>query len=129
MKSAPFSFTIPMFIMMFSAVILGGLLGSALSSISIPSLLAGFLTAFLPIPVASFLRVVLGTAMARAAGVSGDAPFAFSWFTRYLIAAITGLIVAFFALSFVELNALSGAMIAVVTSSIVSIIMVVKVSM
>ena len=131
MKSAPFSFSIPMLIMLIAALFLGAVLGGLFGNSSIAPLVGGFLTCFLILPIMSFLRIAAGSAMAHAAGVRGEAPFAWPFYIRYLIGAGISGLVAFTGISILdqELNVFSGAIFATIAASIMSIIMVIKVSM
>lgn len=131
MKSAPFSFSIPMLIMMIVALFLGAILGGLFGNSAIAPFLGGALTCFLILPVMSFIRLIAGSAMAHAAGVRGDAPFAWPFYIRYLIGAGVSAAVAFVGISILghELNVFSGAIMACMAASIMSIIMVIKVSM
>ena len=131
MKSAPFSFSIPMLIMLIVALFLGAILGGLFGNSGIDPLLGGTLACFLILPVMSFIRLIAGSAMAHAAGVRGDAPFAWPFYIRYIIGAGVSAAVAFVGINILanELNVFSGAIMACIAASIMSIIMVIKVSM
>ncbi len=131
MKSAPFSYSIPMLVLMIVSLVLGAFLGALFGNSDISPILGAFLVGFLPTPVMSFLRLVMGGAMSHAAGVRGNAPFAWPFYIRYAICAVVAGVVAFVAISLLgqSLNFYSGMLIAAITSTIVALIMVIKVSM
>ena len=131
MKSAPFSFSVPMLIMLIAALFLGAILGGLFGNSEIAPFVGGTLTCFLVLPVMSFIRLVAGSAMAHAAGASGEAPFAWPFYVRYLIGVVVSAAVAFVGINVLanELNVFSGAIMACITASIMSLIMVIKVSM
>lgn len=130
MKTAPFSYTIPTMIMLFAATFLGAILGGILGNSGIHQALGAFLVGILPIPVISFIRTAASQAMANAAGHKGEAPQAFSLWGRYLIAVIVAGLIAFVAINVLgnALNLYSGAIIAVATSSVVSLIMALRIA-
>ncbi|MFN3211951.1 MAG: hypothetical protein ACE37M_02485 [Henriciella sp.] len=131
MKTAPFSYTIPTMIMLFTSILLGALLGGIFGNMSINQTLGAFLVGFLPLPVISFLRMAVGQLMANAVGHKGEAPQAFSFWGRYLIGAMVASIIAFVAIN-VSGNTLtiySGLLIAVLSASIVSVIMALRIAL
>lgn len=118
-------------VMIFVALFLGAIVGGLLGKSEINALIGGFLTCFLILPVMSFLRLATGSLMARAAGVRGEAPFAWPMHIRYLIGAVVSAGVALVTITFLgeDLNVMSGALMACVSASIMAIIMAVKVSL
>lgn len=130
MKSAPFTFSIIMFAILVSSLLVGAAIGAVLGGTVLHPVLGGTICGFLALPIASAIRLNLGRYMARAKDVDGAAPYAFSAISRYSIGLVTAVAVSFGILNLADtgLTAITGAIIALITSALVSLIMSAKVS-
>jgi hypothetical protein len=130
MKSAPFSYSITIFAVLASALIAGGIVGAILGGTDINPILGGTVCGFLSLPIGSVIRASLAAFMAKAKGLDGEVPYAFSPIVRYAIGLIIAAVTAFgiISLSGIGLMAITGSIIALITNAVVSVIMFLKVS-
>jgi len=131
MKNAPFSLSILLYLIYIGTILMGALLGGIFGQMGFNNIIAGALCGFIPLPFASVTRGIIGGYFANAAEAKGKMPYAFSTGVRYTIGAVAAFVTSFLVLKFsgYGVNVVTGMFIAIITSAIVSITMLMKTSM
>lgn len=131
MREAPFNITIVLLAVLGISLVAGGIWAAIFSAMGLAGFWGIFLSAFLPIPLASLVRQGIASAAASVEGVSGKPPFAFSLTVRLAIGAVVAAGIAYlFSLStFYSFGFLMGAVAALLTAVILIVIFYITVSM
>ena len=130
MKDAPFNITTVLLAVLGVSIIVGGIWAAIFSAMGITGFWGIFLSAFLPIPLASLVRQGTASAAASLEGAKGKSPFAFSLPVRLLIGSVVaGGIAYLFSLSeFYSFGFLMGAVAALLTSLILILVFYITVT-
>ena len=131
MKDAPFNITTVLFAVWGISTVAGGIWAALLGAIGFDGFWGIFLSAFLPIPLASLVRQGTARAAADHAGVKGKSPFAFSLPIRMAIGAVVAAGIAYlFSLSeFYSFGIMLGAVAALLTSLVLILVFYLTVSL
>ncbi|MEO9825142.1 MAG: hypothetical protein ABJF50_12070 [Paracoccaceae bacterium] len=128
MKNAPFNITLVLLAAYFAAMICGGVFALILKAMGFTGFWGIFLAAFLTVPIGSVVRQSVARSAAEQAGAKGETPFAFSLVARLAIGAIVAAGIAYmFSLStFYSFGFLVGAVAALMTALVISLIFYLK---
>ena len=130
MKEAPFNLTTVLLATLFAVTVAGGILGAVFAGLGLTGFWGIFLSAFLTVPLASLVRQAAARTAADHAGVKGQSPMAFALPVRLMIGAVVAAGVAYlFSLSeFYSLGFLMGAVAALITGVILTVVFFLKVA-
>lgn len=131
MKDAPFNISLVLMAVLLIVTIAGGIFAVILGALGVTGFFGIFLSAFLTVPLGSIIRQSIAQGAAHNAGVSGNSPMAFSFPVRLLIGAVIAAVISYlFSLStFYSFGFLMGAVAALLTSVILTLVFFVKVNM
>ncbi|UZD90312.1 hypothetical protein [Cognatishimia activa] len=124
MKEAPFNISMVLLGTYLAVTLLGGVVGAIVAAIGMSTLWGGFLAGVLPVPFGGVVRQGIASMFAQEAGVTGDAPLAFSLGVRVLIGAVFafGIAYLFSSTEFYSIGFGLGAVCALLTGLLTSLI-------
>ncbi|MBX2804809.1 MAG: hypothetical protein KTR19_02460 [Hyphomicrobiales bacterium] len=128
MKTAPFSVA-PVYLgIMGTCLILGAIIGAVLVSLSFNGWIVGTLCGFLPMFVASPLRIIIAKSLARTKDLDIEPPMVVNFPVRILLGAIISAIASYTTINSAEmpLGALSGGIIGLLTGAFIALLMTLR---